>query len=232
MRRFERIYDVVEPVEEYRTGGYHPVHLHDVFVNRYEVIGKLAFGQFSTVWLASDRKWVLHCTGLALSCIDHICRFRLHQPVALKILKSSASGDNEELPILRRLSNPTVDHPGKNHIVQLFNHFYHYGPNGKHLCLVFPVMLSDGESMTVTGRLREMKFIQNISMQLLLGLDFLHRQGIIHCGRLILLCDLRTELICPSTCNLRTSCFQLMMVLQPITSCSHPNSVPSGGSRE
>lgn len=123
------------------------------------------------------------CISFMLSCIDHICRVRLHQTVALKILKSSASIDNEELPILHRLSNPAMDHPGKNHIVQLLNHFHHDGPNGTHLCLVFPVMLSDGESMTVTGSRRGMKYIQNISMQLLLGLDFLHSQGIIHCGR-------------------------------------------------
>jgi serine/threonine-protein kinase SRPK3 len=57
MRWFERIHDVVEPVEEYRAGGYHPVHLHDVFDQRYEVIGKLAYGQFSTVGLASDRRY-------------------------------------------------------------------------------------------------------------------------------------------------------------------------------
>lgn len=55
MRRFERIHDVVEPVEAYRRGGYHPVHLHDIFNQRYEVIGKLAYGQFSTVWLANDQ---------------------------------------------------------------------------------------------------------------------------------------------------------------------------------
>ena len=55
MRRFERIYDAVEPVEAYRRGGYHPVHLLDIFNQRYEVIGKLAYGQFSTVWLANDQ---------------------------------------------------------------------------------------------------------------------------------------------------------------------------------
>lgn len=56
MRRFERIYDVVEPVEEYRPGGYHLVHLGDVFHQRYEITGKLAFGQYSTGWLAKDRQ--------------------------------------------------------------------------------------------------------------------------------------------------------------------------------
>lgn len=56
MRRFERIHNVVEPVEEYRVGGYHPVHVHDLFNQRYEVIRKLAYGQFSTVWVASDQR--------------------------------------------------------------------------------------------------------------------------------------------------------------------------------
>ena len=56
MRRFERIYDVVEPVEEYRAGGYHPVHLGDTFHGRYRIVGKWAFGQFSTVWLAEDTR--------------------------------------------------------------------------------------------------------------------------------------------------------------------------------
>ncbi|QKX58581.1 uncharacterized protein TRUGW13939_05706 [Talaromyces rugulosus] len=161
MRRFERIYDVVEPVEEYRRGGYYPVCLHDVFNNRYEVIGKLAFGQFSTVWLASDLK--------------------LHRIVALKILKSNASKDNKELEIYRRLSDLTVDHPGKNHVLQLLDHFMHDGPNGTHLCLVFPVMLFDGNSMTVTGIRHGVEYVETISKQLLLGLDFLHGQGIIHC---------------------------------------------------
>lgn len=55
MRRFERIHDVVEPVEEYRAGGYHPVQLGDVFYQRYQIVGKWAFGQFSTVWLARDQ---------------------------------------------------------------------------------------------------------------------------------------------------------------------------------
>lgn len=64
MRRFERIYDVVEPIEEYRCGGYHPVHLSDVFNERYQVIGKLAFGQFSTVWLVKDQRYTFR-----ISCV-------------------------------------------------------------------------------------------------------------------------------------------------------------------
>jgi len=38
----------------YRPGGYHPVHLGDVYCQRYRVIHKLGFGSYSTVWLARD----------------------------------------------------------------------------------------------------------------------------------------------------------------------------------
>ncbi|KAL4766062.1 kinase-like domain-containing protein [Aspergillus foveolatus] len=133
MRRFERIYDVVEPVEEYRPGGYHPVHLHDVFHQRYEVIGKLAFGQYSTVWLANDQQTLWH--------------------------------------------GP----PGKRHVIDLLDHFYHTGPNGTHLCLIFPVMISDGGGKTISGKTQEAGYIRAISRQILLGLDFLHHLGIVHC---------------------------------------------------
>lgn len=54
MSRFQRICGDVEPVEEYRRGGYHPVHLNDVFNGRYEVTAKLAYGSHSTVWQAKD----------------------------------------------------------------------------------------------------------------------------------------------------------------------------------
>ena len=56
VRRFERIFDAVEPIEQYRSGGYHPVHLEDVFNSKYKVIGKLGHGRHSTVWLAVDQQ--------------------------------------------------------------------------------------------------------------------------------------------------------------------------------
>ena len=40
--------------EAYHPGGYHPVQLSDVINNRYRVVRKLGWGQFSTVWLVFD----------------------------------------------------------------------------------------------------------------------------------------------------------------------------------
>ncbi|KAL4807891.1 serine protein kinase [Aspergillus unguis] len=143
MRRFERIHNVVEPVEEYRAGGYHPVHLEDTFHHRYRIVAKWAFGQFSTI-LKAD-----------------ISRNSHERSVLLHLLK----GDG---------------HPGKKHVLQLLDYFEHPGPNGLHLCIVFPVMMSDGQAMTIRGKPRYPNYVREISKQILLGLSYIHDQGLIH----------------------------------------------------
>lgn len=44
----------VEGQYRYRPEGYHPVHLGDIYSQRYRVIHKLGFDTYSTVWLARD----------------------------------------------------------------------------------------------------------------------------------------------------------------------------------
>ncbi|KAH8422884.1 uncharacterized protein LDX57_000637 [Aspergillus melleus] len=72
---------------------------------------------------------------------------------------------------------------GKRHVVKLLDHFEHHGPNGTHLCLVFPVLISDGKEMVRAGKPCQISSVQAIAKQILLGLDFLHSQSIIHCGK-------------------------------------------------
>ena len=45
-----------ESFDRYRPGGYHPVRIGDLFNDRYKVVRKLGYGQYSTVWLARDTK--------------------------------------------------------------------------------------------------------------------------------------------------------------------------------
>ncbi|PBP22530.1 caib/baif family protein-like protein [Diplocarpon rosae] len=103
----------------YRPGGFHPVHLNDVFKKgRYIVIHKLGHGGFATVWLGRDT-----------------LRQRY---VALKILAARLSRDCPEVEILRRLKQ-SEDHEGKPFVMSLLDHFWIDGPNGKHLCVVSEV---------------------------------------------------------------------------------------------
>jgi len=42
---------------DYKIGGYHPVHVGEILLDRYIIIQKLGWGHFSTVWLTKDLKY-------------------------------------------------------------------------------------------------------------------------------------------------------------------------------
>ena len=48
--------DEQEDSKDYCKGGYHVVNIGDTYSNRYNVIRKLGWGHFSTVWLCWDTK--------------------------------------------------------------------------------------------------------------------------------------------------------------------------------
>ena len=56
--QFVRVPGNTEWIEDYVVGGYHPVHLGDVFKKRYRILRKLGNGRFATVWLAKDDRSV------------------------------------------------------------------------------------------------------------------------------------------------------------------------------
>jgi serine/threonine-protein kinase SRPK3 len=43
-----------ENPERYSEGGYHPISIGERFNDKYQVISKLGYGLYSTVWLAKD----------------------------------------------------------------------------------------------------------------------------------------------------------------------------------
>lgn len=59
----------VENLEGYRSGGYHPTHIGDQYCDsRYEVVHKLGYGSYSTVWLAKDHLEARHVSLENLDC--------------------------------------------------------------------------------------------------------------------------------------------------------------------
>ena len=133
---------------------------------RYVVIRKLGWGHFSTVWLSRDTVTGKH--------------------VALKVVRSAAHYTEtaiDEIKLLNRIVQAKPDHPGRKHVVSLLDSFEHKGPNGVHVCMVFEVL---GENLL--GLIKRwnhrgipMPLVKQITKQVLLGLDYLHREcGIIH----------------------------------------------------
>ncbi|KAK2737820.1 serine/threonine protein kinase, CMGC group [Myotisia sp. PD_48] len=156
-----------EDSEDYCKGGYHPVSVGETYNNgRYVVIRKLGWGHFSTVWLSRDTTNGKH--------------------VALKVVRSAAHYTEtaiDEIKLLNRINSANPNHPGRRHVVSLLDSFEHRGPNGVHVCMVFEVL---GENLL--GLIKRWNhrgiptpLVKQITKQVLLGLDYLHREcGIIH----------------------------------------------------
>jgi serine/threonine-protein kinase SRPK3 len=89
----------------------------------------------------------------------------------------------DEIKLLKKVVDANKDHPGRAHVVSLLDSFNHKGPNGVHVCMVFEVL---GENLL--GLIKRwnhrgipMPLVKQITKQVLLGLDYLHREcGIIH----------------------------------------------------
>jgi len=153
----------------YRKGGYHPVLVGEKYNNRYIIERKLGWGHFSTVWLASD-------------C--NVSNTHPYKLVALKIQKSAkryTEAAVDEIELLKEAK--TKDPKGERYVVQLLDYFFHDGPHGRHVCLVFEVL---GKNLLwlikkYDHRGIPLRLCKILTRQMLVALDFLHTQcAIIH----------------------------------------------------
>lgn len=155
-----------ESREDYRRGGYHPVKIGDLFLQRYHVIRKIGWGHFSTVWLCWD--------------LDD------KRYVALKIVKSAANFTEtakDEIQILKAVRDTDPDDPKRNKTVQLLNDFKITGVNGTHICMVFEVLGHNLLKLIIKSQYRGIPYdnVRLIIQQVLEGLDYLHTKcQIIH----------------------------------------------------
>lgn len=148
-----------ESREDYRKGGYHPVKIGDLFLQRYHVIRKIGWGHFSTVWLCWD--------------LDD------KRYVALKIVKSAANFTEtakDEIKILKAVRDTDPADPKRNKTVQLLNDFKISGVNGTHVCMVFEVLGHNLLKLIIKSQYRGIPLanVRTIIHQVLEGLDYLH----------------------------------------------------------
>ncbi|XP_039755473.1 SRSF protein kinase 2 [Pararge aegeria] len=155
-----------EDSADYCKGGYHPVKIGDLFLNRYHVTRKLGWGHFSTVWLCWD-------------LVDK--RF-----VALKVVKSAPHFTEtalDEIKILKSVRDSDPADPKRNKTVQLLNDFKITGVNGTHVCMVFEVLGHHLLKLILKSNYRGIprENVKTIIHQVLEGLDYLHTKcKIIH----------------------------------------------------
>lgn len=153
-----------ESIEDYKPGGLHPTHLGDLLGQdgQYKVVHKLGHGGFGTVWLCRDLQQN---------------RWR-----AVKILAASHStGHCADLRICEMLEHlsPEEKDIRVSHVVVPEDHFWHEGPNGKHLCIVMPVLGPNLEDAADEHQHQE-EPLKRICYQLVLAMKFLHDKGICH----------------------------------------------------
>ena len=122
----------------------------------------------------------------ASPCVPAHLRCRMNRHVALKVVKSAPRYTDtalDEIKLLQRLISADPTHPGRRHVISFLDHFRHKGPNGTHVCMVFEVL---GENLLGLIKRHQSKgvpahIVKQIAKQVLLGLDFMHRQcGVIH----------------------------------------------------
>uniref|UniRef100_A0A8D3DX33 non-specific serine/threonine protein kinase n=1 Tax=Scophthalmus maximus TaxID=52904 RepID=A0A8D3DX33_SCOMX len=151
---------------DYGTGGYYPVEIGEIFVDRYQVVKKLGWGHFSTVWL----------------CWDMVNR----RFVALKVVKSAQTYTEtalDEIELLKCVRDSDPKDPKRERIVHLIDDFRISGANGEHVCMVLEVLGHQLLRWIVKSNYTGLPLpcVKSILRQVLQGLDYLHTKcKIIH----------------------------------------------------
>lgn len=134
-----------EGLPDYRIGGYHPVHVGEVFLDRYIIIQKLGWGHFSTVWLTKDLKFDTFVALKVQKSSQNYLEAAYDEVEILDVVSKRWQKD-EWQGSLNRYYRTLHEEEKKTtkesdcYCVQLLNSFLHYGPNGKHFIMVFEIM--------------------------------------------------------------------------------------------
>ncbi|KAJ7165577.1 kinase-like domain-containing protein [Mycena crocata] len=161
-----------ESPAQYCLGGLHPVHLDEVYsssvlqAGQYRIIDKLEFGDSAHVWFAQN-----------VSQDDPMAR-----GVSIKFMASRYTGKTNELAINKFLATKPRDDLGFRSFLPSLDVFQVHGPNGTHDVFVADrtIRLSD-----VCVNNPDVPLVEDIDecdivRQILQGVSFLHKHGVVH----------------------------------------------------
>jgi len=190
--------DEDEGEDGYKVGGYHRVKVGEVYNQRYVVIKKLGWGHFSTVWMVKDRqltkrggaqtgtfdslfyaikvqKSAEHYTEAAMDEVELLdCVAKERKRCEASYKKLSGAKDKDGMTISSVVDN-------SRHVATLHDSFFHNGPHGRHMCMVFSMLGCNLLSVIKAYNYRGVPIpaVKMMMKGISKGLDFLHRKCLI-----------------------------------------------------
>jgi serine/threonine protein kinase len=174
-----------EGADGYRKGGYHVVTVGEIYNKRYQVLAKLGWGHFSTVWLCHDmqthqfmamkvQKSAPHYTEAAYDEIELLAQ------AAKKGSAAEAGSASFVYEWTKAYSSQGIlpkDLQIFTGVVQLMDYFEHVGPHGKHVCMVFETMGPNVLALIKRYNFKgiPLDIVRKVAAHTLIGLDYLHR---------------------------------------------------------
>lgn len=161
-----------ETLPHYDMEQFYPVHIGDLFNDRYRVTGKLGFGAYSTSWLCHDIRYV----AVEVWKLSPLRLSRSHRYIVLKVstsLRKFPTATDREFKVYKHLAKIKSAHPGQSLIRELYDSFELRGHAGKHRCLVLqPMHMTLLEMMRLNPRPFDEPLLKITLRRLLLALDF------------------------------------------------------------
>ncbi|KAF8509956.1 kinase-like domain-containing protein [Gautieria morchelliformis] len=159
-------YPCVEPIAYYRKGGLHPIHIDDVLHNRYRIVNKLGYGEYSTVWLVDDLVSGRFAALKVLAAdVSKVCEVAIHRCLKQRQLNDGGSD-------------------GQEFLVEYLDDFKVEGPNGTHQCIVTevlgPSIGADIEEIYGPEERYPIEIAKNLVAQIMRGVAYLHSCGVVH----------------------------------------------------
>ena len=132
---------------DYKIGGYHPVHVGEILLDRYVIIQKLGWGHFSTVWLTKDLKHNSYVAMKVQKSAQHYLEAAYDEVEILDQVATNWKSEDWERsvekfykddPHLKAFLEKYGMSGDTSHCVQLLNSFIHH------------VLINLGTSLTLT----------------------------------------------------------------------------------